>query len=197
MWPVSALGIALIFFLPSEARWWALPIAAMWTIAPLVAHSISRPIRVKQEEITPSQRHWLRQLGRTTWLFFEESVTSEHHWLPPDNVQEYPQLRIAPRVSPTNEGLYVVAALAARDLGYLSLHNVVELWERNLKTFESLERLHGHFYNWYSTVSLTPLLPRYISTVDSGNLAVALVTLQQGIEDLRKAPVFRLNVHRW
>ena len=46
---------------------------------------------------------------------------------------------------------------------------------------ERLERHQGHFYNWYDTRSLQPLPPRYVSTVDSGNLAGHLLTLQQGL----------------
>ncbi len=45
----------------------------------------------------------------------------------------------------------------------------------------SLERHRGHFYNWYDTQSLAPLSPRYISTVDSGNLAAHLLTLRPGL----------------
>jgi cyclic beta-1,2-glucan synthetase len=40
-----------------------------------------------------------------------------------------------------------------------------------------LERFRGHFYNWYDTRDLRPLDPRYVSTVDSGNLAAHLIAL--------------------
>ena len=46
---------------------------------------------------------------------------------------------------------------------------------------EGLERYRGHFYNWYDTQSLKPLLPLYISSVDSGNLAGHLLTLRPGL----------------
>jgi cyclic beta-1,2-glucan synthetase len=44
-----------------------------------------------------------------------------------------------------------------------------------------MERYRGHFFNWYDTVSLAPLPPRYVSTVDSGNLAAALIALRHGL----------------
>ena len=44
-----------------------------------------------------------------------------------------------------------------------------------------MEKYCGHFYNWYDTESLTPLQPKYISTVDSGNLAGHLLVLRQGL----------------
>ena len=42
-----------------------------------------------------------------------------------------------------------------------------------------LERFRGHFYNWYDTRDLRPLEPKYVSSVDSGNLAGHLIALRQ------------------
>ena len=47
--------------------------------------------------------------------------------------------------------------------------------------WKPLARYRGHFYNWYDTQSLKPLQPRYVSTVDSGNLAAHLLALRQGL----------------
>ena len=53
-----------------------------------------------------------------------------------------------------------------------------------------MQRYRGHFYNWYDTRTLEPLAPRYISTVDSGNLAGYLVTLRAALLDIGEhAPV--------
>ena len=49
---------------------------------------------------------------------------------------------------------------------------------------ERLERYRGHFFNWYDTRTLEPLLPRYVSTVDSGNLVGYLLTLRMGLLQL-------------
>ena len=45
----------------------------------------------------------------------------------------------------------------------------------------ALERHRGHFYNWYDTQSLKPLMPMYVSSVDSGNLSASLLTLRAGL----------------
>jgi hypothetical protein len=50
-----------------------------------------------------------------------------------------------------------------------------------ISTMGKMERYKGHFYNWYDTRSLNPLPPKYVSTVDSGNLVGHLLTLRQGI----------------
>ena len=62
--------------------------------------------------------------------------------------------------------------------------------DRTLLSMEGLERYNGHFYNWYDTLSGQPLPPKYISTVDSGNLAGHLVALKNGcLEALDAAPL--------
>ncbi len=75
-------------------------------------------------------------------------------------------------------GLALLANLTAHDFGYLSTGQLLLRTTNALDTMESLERHRGHFYNWYDTQTLLPLAPRYVSTVDSGNLAAHLLTLR-------------------
>ena len=55
-----------------------------------------------------------------------------------------------------------------------------------LHTIEKLPKWNGHLYNWYNTINLEPLIPRYISTVDSGNLVGYLFVLKQFLDDKQK-----------
>src|ERR1044071_5114662 len=57
-----------------------------------------------------------------------------------------------------------------------------------------LSRLHGHFFNWYDTKTLEPLLPQYISTVDSGNLAGHLVAVKQACIEFPDNSLFDATV---
>jgi hypothetical protein len=59
-----------------------------------------------------------------------------------------------------------------------------------------LERFNGHFYNWYDTTSLLPLQPRYVSTVDTGNLVGHLLTLRQGLLSQSSQPIFTKNSYQ-
>ena len=103
-------------------------------------------------------------------------------WLPPDNYQETGSgAQPAPRTSPTNIAMGLLSALAAHDLGYLSTTGLVSWLDRSLTTLEGLERHEGHFLNWYDTTSRAALRPRYVSTVDSGNLAASLIALSEGL----------------
>ena len=124
---------------------------------------------------------FLRKLARKTWRYFETFVTDKDHWLPPDNFQEHPVAVIAHRTSPTNMGLALLANLAAYDFGYLPSGALIERTATALQTMIALDRWQGHFYNWYDTLTLKPLAPGYISSVDSGNLCGHLLTLRPGL----------------
>ena len=58
-------------------------------------------------------------------------------------------------------------------------------------TMDKLEQYRGHFLNWYKTRDLEPLPPRYVSAVDSGNLAGCLLALERGCLAVPRAPVLR------
>ncbi|MHB8912323.1 MAG: GH36-type glycosyl hydrolase domain-containing protein, partial [Lysobacter sp.] len=75
------------------------------------------------------------------------------------------------------------------DFGYLPVGGLMTRTANTLATLETLPRHRGHFYNWYDTATLLPLPPRYVSTVDSGNLAGHLLTLRQGLLALVDAPL--------
>ena len=159
----------------------ALPVLALWLAAPVLAWWLSRPLVRRAAELTREQAFFLRRIARKTWAYFEQFVIAADHWLPPDNFQEYPGPAIAHRTSPTNMGLAHLASLAALDFGYISSGSLVERTANAFQAMASLERHQGHFYNWYDTQTLQPLAPRYISSVDSGNLAAHLLTLRAGL----------------
>jgi hypothetical protein len=93
------------------------------------------------------------------------------------------------RTSPTNIGMGLLANLAACDLGYLTPSAMLQRTVRALLNLLHLEQYHGHFYNWYDTSTLQPAEPRYISTVDSGNLWAALLVLHAGTGEMRNRPL--------
>ena len=127
-------------------------------------------------------------------MFFETFVGPEDNWLPPDNCQQQPVAVVAHRTSPTNMGLTLLANLAAYDFGYVTAGELVERTGNTLRTMSSLDRHQGHFYNWYDTQSLQPLMPHYVSSVDSGNLAGHLLTLRAGLSELRDEKIIGLRL---
>jgi cyclic beta-1,2-glucan synthetase len=189
MWfpPLFALGMAIVAInggLKSAALLPAIPLLVLWFISPLMAHWISQPTRRKDTSLSADQRQWLWEVARKTWAYFHTYVGPEDHYLPPDNIQDTTEIKVAHRISPTNEGLFLVSALAAHDLGLIELQSLADLVTANLDTWEKLPQHRGHHFNWYDTQTLQPLTPRYVSTVDSGNLLACLLTVQQGFKDL-------------
>lgn len=196
MWfePLLATGL-LIYFLyyPSLALIIEVPLLMMWMIAPAIEWWISLPYSKPEVSITNRQTIFLQKLSRKIWSFFEQFVTEEDNWLPPDNYQENPEPRIAHRTSPTNIGIALLSNLTAYDFGYLSAGELIEHTTKTLNTVQKLEKYRGHLYNWYDTTTLAPLSPRYISTVDSGNLAAHLIVLKQGLLNIINDSIFSVK----
>jgi cellobiose phosphorylase len=186
MWAAPFLAVAAGWLAFRHPQQWpsAGLLASLWAAAPWIAWRISQPIEAAPSTLSESQALFLRETARRTWHFFETFVTDLDHHLPPDNFQEQPVTRLASRTSPTNLSLGLLANLAARDFGYISAGRLLQQTEAGVATMESLGRHRGHFYNWYDTRTLLPLLPLYVSTVDSGNLAGHLLTLGPGLQEL-------------
>lgn len=167
-----------------------LPFALLWLGAPAIAQWASRspkvPLRLAVGE---REARDLRLIARRTWRFFETFVTPADNMLPPDNFQEVPKPVVARRTSPTNIGLYLLSAVAARDFGWAGTIETITRLEATFATLKRLRRFHGHFLNWYGTQDLAALPPAYVSSVDSGNLAGHLITLANACEEWRDVPV--------
>lgn len=178
---LAVLVYGYLTFYDPDAVLFALPFLSFWMAGPLIAYAVSRPVPVVKTHVSQKQTVYLRMLARKIWGFFERFITEEDNWLPPDNYQEAPVERIAHRTSPTNIGLSLLSGLTAYDFGYITALQLITRTSNTINTMQRMERYRGHLYNWYDTVSLTPLFPKYISTVDSGNMAGHLITLKQGL----------------
>ena len=164
-------------------------IPLIWLSSPLWVYLISRQRQPRLEQLNCTEQEYLRKIAWRTWKYFQETVTSADHDLPPDNLQIEPPNGLAHRTSPTNIGLYLCSIISARDLGYISLSEMLARLRRTVNTLKKLPRWNGHFYNWYDTESLTPLLPMYVSSVDSGNLVGYLFAAKQGVLDCLERPL--------
>jgi cyclic beta-1,2-glucan synthetase len=190
----SAVFVAFVAVLIAFTghRTWpiASPFALLWVLSPLLARRASLPPTAAGHlSITPDDALTLRLIARRTWSFFEKFVAAEDNMLPPDNFQEDPKPVTAHRTSPTNLGLYLLSVVAARDFGWIGTLDAVERLEATLATMDKLERFRGHFYNWYDTRELRALEPKYVSSVDSGNLAGHLIALGNACQEIAAGPI--------
>jgi cyclic beta-1,2-glucan synthetase len=182
-----AIGVAVIALVIAghASAPLALPFALLWILSPALASRVSQPSRVAEDPpVSEPDARALRLVARRAWRYFDTFVTPADHCLPPDNFQEDPRAVVARRTSPTNIGLYLLSVVAARDFGWIGTLDAIERLEATLASMSELERFNGHFYNWYDTQDLRPLEPRYVSSVDSGNLAAHLITLANACEEM-------------
>ncbi len=197
MWPGPVLAVVMAAVLLFDHRPGSLLLSALllglWFVSPLLARVLSQPFRKPEPKLDPTQFRFLHRMARKTWGYFDTFVTAADHWLPPDNYQEAPREVLCHRTSPTNIGLALLANLSAYDFGYINSSQLLQRTANTLKTMTALERYRGHFYNWYDTQTLEALQPRYVSTVDGGNLAGHLLTLRQGLLALADEPLLRTS----
>lgn len=182
-------GIIVIFHI--QAIVLAAPLLVLWLISPGIATWIGKPRRKRVETLDTAQMKGIHRLARRTWLFFEQFIGPDDHWLPPDHFQDSPLGIIAHHTSPTNIGLALLSTLGAYDLGYIEMMNLEARLQSSLNSIDKLEHYRGHLLNWSDTRTLEPLNPRYVSTVDSGNFAACLLVIQQGCLEIPKHPILR------
>jgi cyclic beta-1,2-glucan glucanotransferase len=200
MWGAVALALAaglVAAFSTGEIRSVAITFAVLWVLSPAVARWISRPVATRPpEQLSEDERQRILATARRSWRFFETFVTAEDNDLPPDNFQDDPRPVVARRTSPTNMGVYLLSTVAARDLGFIGTLDAMDRLGATLTTISGLERYRGHLYNWYDTRTLKPLEPRYVSSVDSGNLAGHLSVLAVAARERARAPIVGVEVGR-
>ncbi|XEC96295.1 glucoamylase family protein [Paenibacillus tarimensis] len=185
-----ALFLVVLFYRPNPAVQLAgLITALLWASSPLVIRWLDQPVRLREITVTPEETERFLGLARDIWSFYDDFVTERDHWLPPDNVQIEPPNGVARRTSPTNIGMYMTCAVAARDLGLIDTRGLIERLERTVGTIERMDKWEGHLYNWYNTGTLEPLKPMFVSTVDSGNLVGCLMAVKEGLAEWLSQPI--------
>jgi len=163
-------------------------VALLWLVSPLLAWYTQRQVEPGAQDPGRFPEAEARRLARRVWGYYEQFQGPDGHWLPPDHYQEEPLGEVAFRTSPTNLGMGLVAAVTAWDLGFLDTSRLVARLRIMADGMESLPRHRGHFLNWYDTRRLEALEPLYVSTVDSGNLAVALLATREALREVTEHP---------
>ncbi|HEX9054053.1 MAG TPA: glucoamylase family protein [Gemmatimonadales bacterium] len=204
MWPAVALAALVLLAVAAVAirrppaggpsPWLllvsVLPLVALWSASPALAHALSAPAVPHERRLPPSGRAAAMRYALLHWRFFDRFVTAGTSWLVPDNYQEDPAPVLALRTSPTNIGLQLLATVSAYDLGFVTAEDLTRQLERVVQSLGRMDRFRGHFYNWYDVQDLRVLEPAYISTVDSGNLAGHLIALRHACLAIPDDPVF-------
>lgn len=156
----------------------------LWIFAPYIMWYISKERKVVsyKDIITGEEEQYINSIAKKTWGYFESYMTEENNFLIPDNYQEElgnENGRLALRTSSTNIGLSLLAIISAYDMKFIAKSKAIELIEKTMDVIDKLVKWNGHLYNWYDIRSLQPLIPRYVSSVDSGNFIGYLFVVKQ------------------
>ncbi len=192
MWTAPALALvslALAAISDTGLPFIGLPFALIWAASPAVAWFVSQSAETEDQLVVSEEAiEEMRKIARRTWRYFEAFVTAEQNFLPPDNFQETPQPVLAERTSPTNIGVYLLSVMSARSFGWIGFEETITRLEQTIATIDRMPKYRGHLFNWYRTRGLEPMEPRYVSSVDSGNLAGHLIAVSSMCREWAEAP---------
>ena len=171
MWINIPFGIIAILIAIKVKCIFSFILGILWILSPILMWYISNENKKINaiEKLNPKEKEFLMNIAEKTWCFFKEFINKENNYLMPDNYQEGRKEKIVNRTSSTNIGLEILAIISSYDLEFSSLDETINLLYEVLISVDSLQKWNGHLYNWYNTKTKEPLIPRYVSTVDSGN----------------------------
>ncbi len=162
-------------------------LSVFWILTPSIMWYISKPEEDKKsaDKLNGEEIDYIKKVAEDTWKYFSEYMNKENNFLPPDNFQESRREKVVPRTSSTNIGLGLLTVVSAYDLKFITLENAITILENIMDTIKKLDKWNGHLYNWYNTKTLKPLIPKYVSTVDSGNFVRIYVYSKKFLEGKR------------
>ena len=180
-------GIISLIIYSQDKSIIAILLGILWIVTPSIMWYVSRESEEKdpKEILTPKEQEYILGIGKKTWEFFNRYLNQENNYLIPDNYQEDRKNKIVRRTSSTNIGLSMLAVISAYDLGYIEFDKALEILKNIIYTIDSLQKWNGHLYNWYNTETKEPLIPRYISTVDSGNFVGYLYVVKTWLSNIQ------------
>lgn len=153
-----------------------------WLCAPFAAYSLDK--KYERDKLTDDESAELIKLARCTWRFFDELCVAKNFFLPPDNYQTEPYKGCTYTTSPTNIGMSILSFISAHDLSFITTERLLAHMDHVLKSIENVDKWHGHLYNWYDVRTLKPVGRKYVSAVDSGNLAASLMLAAGALREI-------------
>ncbi|MBP9865247.1 MAG: DUF3131 domain-containing protein [Candidatus Omnitrophica bacterium] len=146
---------------------------------PLTVSADRRRARLSTET---DDKLFLKAVAFDTWKFFL-NARDKNTDLVVDHIRLGDAPLAADYTSPTNIAMDFLAIISAVELGFIPREEGLARAGRIVATLKSLRRYKGFFYNFYDVRKLN-VSRSYISTVDSGWLALALVTVRQAFTEL-------------
>ena len=187
---LTAVAFIVITFLTNN--YIALLIAVIFISAPFVLYLVSRDIKNNEVELKDKKIEEIEDIAYKTWKYFDDNLRPEYNYLIPDNYQENREERLDMRTSPTAIGYSLTGIVSAFELKYIELDKAVNLLKNVLESIDSLDKWHGHLYNWYNIKTKQVMPPNFVSTVDSGNLVASIIVAREFLNRFNEEKLVKL-----
>ena len=126
---------------------------------------------------TKNDQELLLKIAQDTWKYFSNIADKRTH-LVTDHIKVGDFPLAAAYTSPTNIAMDLMATVAARELGIITPGEAEQRVQNVLRTLKKLQTWKGFFFNFYETTQLN-VSRQFVSSVDNGWLAIALVVVRQ------------------
>gem|GEM_PF-6227529 len=129
--------------------------------------------------LSDSEKSALRAIAVDTWSYFSSMTNAGTHWLPPDYHRVGTDA--IDFTTPTDIALYLMGIVSAEKLGIIDSASAQQKVTDTLATLATLDKWNGLYHNYYKVNTLLAVTPteKFISTVDNGWLASALLVVRQ------------------
>ena len=156
-----------------------------------------RRFRVDPAELPRDDREFLWRVARDTWRGLSD-LRDAANGLPLDHVHFAPgsvdpdRAEIGDYTSVSTVGLYAVAIVAARELGFIDDVDTVARLRQTLGTLRELETWNGMFFNYYDTTTLERT-SEFVSFIDSAWLTAGAMVVRSTFPDLTQEVSERIH----
>lgn len=171
---------------------YAICLAVIFASAPFVLYLVSKDINHQRISLKEEEIAEVREVAYRTWMYFSDHLKEEYHYLIPDNYQENREQKLDLRASPTGIGFSLLSVVSAYELEFISTEEAVDYISNIIYSIDSLEKWHGHLYNWYEIKSKRVMHPAFVSTIDSGNLIAALIIVREFLVEHEQQQLVKL-----
>ncbi len=125
----------------------------------------------------PNDEKMLKEIARDTWKYFKGGINKKTQLIV-DNIRVGDAPLVSGYTSPTNIAMDLMAAVAAQDFGFINRAEALFRVRAIISSLMQMKRHKGFFFNFYETKNLM-VTRTYLSSVDNGWLAIALVIVRQ------------------
>lgn len=128
-------------------------------------------IGLTYKSLSKKDKAFLRAAACDTYAYFDYMRGQSR--LISDNLSFENGVKTAQMTSPTNLGFGILAHVCASECGILPAAEAIDRINADMLKLRTLPKWKGNLYNWYD-LDGKPKSPRFVSSVDNGNLAACL-----------------------